>query len=121
MRQSVFALLGLCLCFSSIGIAETVKSTERRNNALHVAGSFAIGSMAQFYAENVFVSFGGCMLVGATKEAFDYYSDDPNRAADIKDMYWNALGCALGVAGVKGIQMYQASDATMVGYRYRFR
>jgi hypothetical protein len=121
MRKSVLALFGLCLCFSSAGISETLKSTERRNNALHVGGSFAIGAMAQFYVENVFVSFGGCMLVGAGKEAIDYYSDDPNRTADIKDIYWNALGCALGVAGVKGVQMYQASDATMLGYQYHFR
>ena len=116
--RSKITYLFLMVIFLSPSV--NANDIDVRNNSLHVIGSMAIGSAVQAYSDNTIISFGSCMGVGIVKEALDYYSNNPERVADMNDIYWNLLGCSLGVLGVKGIQTYVNKDRLMIGYTFNY-
>ena len=108
--------------FLIIFLSPATKANEidRINNSLHVIGSLAIGSMAQGYFNDTLISFSSCMGVGILKETIDYYDGNPDTYADMNDIYWNLLGCGLGVVTVKGLQIISKKESVMINYEYKF-
>ena len=87
-------------------------NAAERDKKLHFGFSAAIGAVAQGYTENVYYSTAICMGVGVSKELHDEYSYG---GFDTKDLVADAIGCAVGIGGIKWIQIYNKDDAYGVG------
>jgi len=100
-------LISLLLC-SSLATAEI-----QNDKKLHFLGSTAIGAVSQTAFEHQGYSWATCMGVGLAKELTDDYIDK-------KDLYADALGCALGIYSIKIIQVYHDRDAVGVALNIQF-
>ena len=67
-----------------------------QDKALHLGGEAAVGLLATGFTTSAGKAWGGCMVVGLTKEAVDAAGYG---RASFKDLVADAAGCTLGVAG----------------------
>ena len=88
-----------------------------KDKQLHFGVSTAIGAGAQVYHDNVLKSGLSCMGVGVAKEVID---EIDYGGFDEKDLIADAIGCAVGISGVKFIQIYQDGDAVGLGVNLKY-
>lgn len=95
----------------------TACSNIAKDKQMHTIGSAGIGAVAQAITHDVVKSSIVCIGVGVSKELYDEYSYG---GFDTKDLLADAVGCAIGIAGVKVIQVYTDGDAVGVQFNSEF-
>ena len=88
-----------------------------QDKVLHFGVSTAIGAGSQLYFEDTTKSALTCMGVGVAKELMD---EADYGGFDEKDLIADAIGCAVGISGVKFIQIYQDGDAVGLGVNLKY-
>lgn len=80
----------------------------RKAHLIYSAGMGAVGQYA--FPRHSWAVFGACTAIGVAKEAYTYKNKpEPGYRHGLfsrNDILADATGCALGVLGVKGIQVY---------------
>nr|WP_298414749.1 hypothetical protein [uncultured Halomonas sp.] len=109
-------LLLIILVLSSIFMASSAQALED-DEKKHLAASTAISATFTAATDRPWISFGGCLAVGAAKELYDDRQDDNH--FDWQDMQYNALGCAIGIPIGKGAR-WLFTDGRSFGFRARF-
>lgn len=88
-----------------------------KDKQLHFGVSAVIGAGSQLYFEDTTKSALACMGVGVAKELIDEHDYG---GFDEKGLIADTIGCAVGISGVKFIQIYQDGDAVGLGVNLKY-
>jgi len=102
-------LLAVAL-FTSLNVTALEKDKQK-----HIGVSAVIGVTSQYYFDSYAKSALTCMSVGVAKELYDE-ADGFSK----EDLLADAVGCAIGISGMKIIQVYQDNDALGLGVNFKF-
>lgn len=95
----------------------TATAEVQEDKIKHAGVSMVIGASAEAITENVLQASTICMAVGTAKEVYDELDYG---GFSTGDLIADAIGCAIGISGVKLIQVYQDNDALGVSFNYNF-
>ncbi|MGC3873573.1 hypothetical protein ACPF7Z_09920 [Halomonas sp. GXIMD04776] len=109
LALSMLVLLGIFTTSSALAV--------ERDEKKHFAASTAISATLTAATDKPWVSFGGCIAVGAAKELYDDRQSDNH--FDWQDMKYNTLGCAIGIPIGKGAR-WLFTDGRSFGFRANF-
>jgi len=92
-------------------------SALEKDKQMHIGASAAIGVTSQYYFDSYAKSALTCMSVGVAKELYD---EVDYGGFSKEDLLADAVGCAIGISGMKIIQVYQDNDALGLGVNFEF-
>lgn len=103
-------LIALMLCASAHACKDTMQFTQDKQK--HVAVSSAIGAVSRSLIDDNKTAFAVALVPGIAKELHDMSG---NGCASFKDMAYNAIGAAIGVASANWV-----IRRNFIGYRTEF-
>ena len=105
-------LLLVVALFASMNAIALEKDKQK-----HIGVSAVIGVTSQYYFDSYAKSALTCMSVGVAKELYD---EADYSGFSKEDLLADAVGCAIGISGMKIIQVYQDDDALGLGVSFKF-
>jgi uncharacterized protein YfiM (DUF2279 family) len=84
---------------------------------LHAGVSAVIGSVSQVVTKDTLKSSTICMSLGVAKELYDEVKYE---GFDEKDLLADTIGCAVGILGVKSVQLYKEDGSLGLRLNVKF-